>query len=99
MNTVGAAPTTLDTAALANASQAKRKAVLKETVQEMVGVTFFGQMLKMARNSPLKGEFGHGGRGEEIFGNQLDAEFARRAGREMKNGLSDSIYKRLVKWV
>ena len=56
-----------------------------------------GEMLKIARGSALKGEFGHGGRGEEIFAAQLDQELARRAGRGARNSLSEAIYDRLVK--
>ncbi len=81
----------------AGASLEQRKAMLRQAADELVGVTFFGTMLKMARNSRLKGSFGHGGRGEDIFGAQLDQELARRAGQGMKNGLSEAIYNRLVK--
>ncbi len=84
---------------VAAASSDKRKAMLRQVVDEMVGVTFFGQVLKMARNSKLKGTIGHGGRGEDIFGGQLDQELARRAGCGMKNSLSETIYNRLVEHV
>ena len=89
----------LDAATVTRASSEQRRAVLRQAVDEMVGVTFFGQMLKIARSSGLKGELGHGGRGEQIFGAQLDQELARRAGEGMPNSLSDAIYNRLVKRV
>jgi len=73
-----------------------RRAMLRRTVDEFVGVTFFGEMLKIARNSSLKGELGHGGWGEEVFGGQLDLELARRAGRGMRNRLSNAIYNRFA---
>src|SRR5690606_19764029 len=79
------------------ASPERRQAMLRQAVDEMVGVTFFAPMLKMARDSKLKGTIGHGGRGEEMFGAQLDQELARRAGAGMKNSLSEALYNRLAK--
>lgn len=76
-------------------SSQRREAALREAVREVVGTTFLGEMLKIARSSPLKTELFHGGRGEEIFRSQLDAELARRAGGAMQNGLADEMYKRL----
>jgi hypothetical protein len=78
----------------AAASSAERRAALRGAANELVGATFFSQMLKMARNSSLKCELGHGGHGEEIFGAQLDQELARRAALAMRNSLSEAIYKR-----
>ena len=75
----------------------QRKAALRTAVQEVVGTTFLGEMLKIARSSPLRTELFHGGRGEEIFRAQLDGELARRAGGAMQSGLSDAIYRRLSK--
>lgn len=99
MSPINATSMNLKSANLATASLDQRKAMLRKAANEMVGVTFFGQMLKMARTSRLKGKFGHGGRGEDIFGGQLDQELARRAGTGMKNSLSDAIYNRLVEHV
>lgn len=94
----GVAGTTLnlDPSRLATASAPVRKQMLRQAVDEMVGVTFFGEMLKIARSSPLKGKIGHGGYGEQVFGPQLDLEFARRAGTGMNNSLSETIYRRLA---
>jgi len=89
-------PGTTDAAA---AARQQRLAKLRRTVNEVVGVTFFGQMLKMARDSTFKGSYGHGGRGEEIFAAQLDMELAQRAGGAMNNSLSDAIYERLARRV
>jgi len=84
---------------LSDATADQRRKVLRESVNVMVGVTFFGQMFKIARDSALKGKYGHGGRGEEMFGSMLDMELAQRMGRGMKNNLSDAIYDRYVKYV
>lgn len=89
----------LDPAKLAALARTQKQAALRQAVGEMVGATFFGEMLKIARSSPLKSELGHGGRGEEVFGAQLDFEFARLAGQGMRGGLTDAICKRLSKGV
>ena len=80
----------------ATAGPAQRKAMLRRATEELVGVTFFGQMLKIARQSKLKGTFGHGGHGEEVFGSQLDQHLAQELGHAVKNDLSESIYKRFA---
>lgn len=97
MTPVSETTRSLAPANVGGASLEKRKAMLRQAADEMVGVTFFGEMLKIARSAKLKGEIGHGGRGEEIFGAQLDQELARRAGGGLNNSLSEAIYNRLVK--
>jgi hypothetical protein len=87
----------LSPARVASANPAQRRQMLRQAIDEVVGATFYGPMLKMARDNPFKGEFGHGGRGEEIFGAQLDMELARRASHTSRNSLSDAIYRRLEK--
>ncbi|HOA73504.1 MAG TPA: rod-binding protein [Phycisphaerae bacterium] len=74
-------------------------AEVRRLVDEFVGVTFFAPMLKTAHNSVLKGKYGHGGRGEEIFQSQLDLEFARNMGRGVRNSLADELYRRLTRQV
>ena len=72
----------------------ERQAALRQSAQEVVGTTFLGEMLKVARSKPFKSKMFHGGRGEEMFQAQLDTELTRRAGGAMKNSLSDAIFKR-----
>jgi hypothetical protein len=81
----------------ASAQTPQSRAVLRKTVGEVLGATFYGEMLKIARSSSLKGEYGHGGRGEDVFQGQLDAEFSRAAGGRMQSGLVDAICHRLTK--
>lgn len=85
--------TSLDTATPTAMQTARRRQVneLREVVGEMVGVTFFGQMLKIAQSNPFKADFAQGGRGEEMFRGQLNMELARRAGRGLRGGLTDRI--------
>lgn len=72
---------------------------LRETINEVVGVTFFAPMLKTAHDSVLKGKYGHGGRGEEAFQGQLDMEFARSIGRGVKTDLAEALYRKLARQV
>lgn len=77
----------------------KQNTSLRRMVDEVVGLTFFGPMLKTAHNSVLKGKYGHGGRGEEVFQSQLDMEFARNVGRGVKTDLAESLYRKLTRQV
>jgi Rod binding domain-containing protein len=69
-------------------------AALRQAANEVVGTVFYAPMLKMARENPFKGKYGHGGRGEEVFGAQLDMELARRASHRLDGGLADAIVRR-----
>ncbi len=72
------------------------KAALKrlhEASGEIVGQVFYGTLLKQMRESSLKGEYGHGGRGEEAFAGQYHAILADRMGKAPNNRLADAIYE------
>ena len=75
--------------------QADSTATLKARAREFVGLTFFAPLLKQASESVLKGKYGHGGRGEQIFRGQLNELLAMRIGRSGRLGLAESIAKRL----
>lgn len=81
------------------AERSQQREQLRQIVNEVVGVTFFAPMLKTAHNSVLKGKYGHGGRGEEVFQSQLDMEFARSVGRGVKTDLAESLYRKLTRQV
>ena len=72
-------------------------AELRHAAEQLVGITFFQTLLQSAHNSTLKGEIGHGGRGEEMFTAQLDVIFAERAAKSSRFGLVDEIYARMAK--
>ena len=99
MNAPSANVLNLNPATVSAASPARHQAMLRQAVGELLGETFFGPMLKLARNSGLRSELGHGGRGEQIFAARLDQELARRAGLGTRDGLSEAIYDRLFKRV
>ncbi|MCP4590607.1 MAG: hypothetical protein GY842_07680 [bacterium] len=77
--------------------QDPRLAQLREVTGQVVGSVFFGTLLKTMRESPLRGSIGHGGRAEEVFASQLDAELASRAGLASRNDLTDTIFKHLAR--
>ncbi len=70
---------------------------LDEATRTLVGSVFYGTLLKTMRESEMKGEIGHGGRGEEAFGAQLDAMLAERAGQATHGGVAGAIYKSLAR--
>ncbi|HOW72466.1 MAG TPA: hypothetical protein PKY77_17850 [Phycisphaerae bacterium] len=92
-------PTQMTSAAVATATPELRQRMLRQVADELVGATFFGPMLKMARENPFKGKIGHGGRGEDMFGAQLDMALAKRASISLKTDLSDAICKRYAKGI
>lgn len=81
------------------AQHKQRLQELRGMVDEAVGVTFFGQMLKMAQNNPFKADYMQGGRGEQVFRGQLNMELARHVGRGVQTGLSQAIYEQLSQHV
>ena len=68
---------------------------LREATGQVVGNVFFGEMFKSMRESPFRGEYGHGGRGEEIFSAQLHGILAERIGMTVSGGLGDALYEAL----
>ncbi len=81
------------TAASGNPRSAQAR--LREATGRMIGSMFFGTMLKAMRESSLKTKYGHGGRGEEIFGAQLHGVLAEQLGVRMRHGVGDALFKRL----
>jgi hypothetical protein len=69
---------------------------LKETAGQIVGSIFYGTMLRSARESKFKGEYGHGGRGEDVFAAQLHGILAERAGNAKTLGVGEALYRRLA---
>lgn len=71
---------------------------LRATTGQIVGSLFYGTLLKVMRESEMKGEYGHGGRGEEVFSAQLHGILAERLGTaSSQRGLADNLYERLEK--
>lgn len=75
----------------------ERQRELKRAAGELVGAVFFGPMLKAMRNSGLKGKYGHGGRGEEIFSAQLHEVLVKRIGESQNFGINEALYQHFAK--
>ncbi len=73
----------------------RREDLLRDRVDEAVGITFFGTLLKTMQNSTLKGSYGHGGRGEEVFRGQLNLLLAKRIGQASSFELNEAVYRSL----
>ena len=67
---------------------------LKQAADEIVGSVFYGTMLRQLRSSTMKGKYGHGGRGEEVFQAQLDQILAKEMGQGKNANISEAIVNR-----
>ena len=70
---------------------------LRRSIGQVFGSVFFGTLLRAMRTGELKGPYGHGGFGEEVFGAQLDGILAERSGTSMANSLLDALYTSLAR--
>ncbi len=68
---------------------------LREVTGQVIGSVFFGTLLRTMRESSMKGPYGHGGRGEEVFAAQLHNIYAEQVGTSLRSGVSETIYQRL----
>ncbi|MBN2560367.1 MAG: hypothetical protein JXQ75_05495 [Phycisphaerae bacterium] len=67
--------------------------LLRQRVGEFVGDVFYGTLIRQMQASKLKGEYFHGGRGEEVFQAQLGMELAQRMGRAIDDPIANRIYE------
>ena len=68
---------------------------LRQAAGQTVGSFFYGTLLRTMRESSLKGDYGHGGRGEDVFAGQLHNMMAERLGTSPNNDLGDIVYRSL----
>ena len=68
---------------------------LRTVVDEFVGLSFFGTLMRQFRQSQDMNSPFHGGQGEKIFAAQLDAEFAQRIGQRFQSTLGETMYRQL----
>lgn len=73
-----------------------RLKALRDVAGQVVGSVFYGQLLRNLRDSSLKGQYGHGGRGEEVFQAQMDQFLAEEAGQARGFDLAEAIYQRFA---
>ena len=70
---------------------------IREHVGEFVGSVFYGTLMRQMEDSTLKGKYGHGGRGEEIFQGQLNMELAKRMGRSPNDPIATCMYESIMR--
>jgi len=66
---------------------------LREAFQDFVGQTLFGQMLQSMRSTVGKPAYFHGGRGEEVFQQQLDAVLVEQISEASSSTVADPMYE------
>jgi peptidoglycan hydrolase FlgJ len=66
---------------------------LRQTFQDFVGETLFGEMLKQMRKSVGKTPYFHGGRTEEVFQQQLDQVMAQKMSKASADKLAGPMYE------
>lgn len=66
---------------------------LRKAFDAFVGETFFGQMLKSMRKTVGKPAYFHGGRGEEVFTQQLDQVLAQKLSETSADKLAGPMYE------
>lgn len=70
---------------------------LRDAADQLVATAFILPMLEQARNDPFKSDMFHGGKGEEVFGQQLDVIFADNITKSANFGISDALVQRFQK--
>ena len=68
---------------------------LTKQAQKLVSQTFYGALMKQARNDPFKSELMDGGRGGEAFGQMLDQHLADHMSRSTGSKLVRSVVNKL----
>jgi len=66
---------------------------LRRNFEDFVGQTLFGEMLKSMRKTQHKPAYFHGGRGEEIFQQQLDQVLAEKLSHASAEKLAGPMYE------
>lgn len=66
---------------------------LKKEFENFVGETCFGQMLRSMRKTVDKPEYTHGGRGEEVFQQQLDQLLVERITEASAERFADPMFE------
>lgn len=68
----------VETAAGQDAATGEPSSELREAFDSFVGQSFYGMLMKTMRQSLNKSPYFHGGRGEEVFQQQLDQVLVER---------------------
>ncbi len=66
---------------------------LREAFRDFVGQTMFGQMLQSMRTTVGKPAYFHGGRGEEVFQQQLDQLLVEKISDSSASTVADPMFE------
>ena len=77
--------------AKAPSSSAAADPKLRQAFDAFVGEAFFAQTLKSMRKTLGKPAYFHGGRAEEVFGQQLDQILAEKIGKNNAGRMANSL--------
>jgi peptidoglycan hydrolase FlgJ len=66
---------------------------LRDSFRDFVGQTLFGQMLSSMRTTVGKPAYFHGGRGEEVFQQQLDQLLVEKISDASASTVADPMYE------
>jgi len=83
-------PAAVSTNAITGAQSAKAR---RKAYGEVVGNMFYGTLLKQMNESKIKGNYFHGGRGEEAFRGQLALELGKRMGQSPTDPLVNRMFE------
>ena len=70
---------------------------LRKAAEQLVATTFIQPMLAKMREDPFKNDLFHGGRTEEIFGEQLDTILSERIVSRADFSIVDAVYNTIAK--
>lgn len=84
-------------AAARRPAEASAAATRRESATQLVSMLFYEPALAELRKSPFGTKFGSGGRGEEVFGEQLDKQLALRIAGQDQSGMAKAIAAKLDK--
>jgi peptidoglycan hydrolase FlgJ len=89
---LGAAPIAPISAAPKTDALSKDNPELKKAFTDFVGQTFYGQMLKSLRSTVDKPAYFHGGRGEEMFQEQMDRVLSEKLAETSAENFSGPMF-------
>lgn len=66
---------------------------LRKAFDQFIGEVFYGQLMKAMRSTQQKPAYFHGGRGEELFQEQLDQTLVEHMTEAQRPSFTDSMFE------
>lgn len=83
--------------AAAGEMDADKAKTLRKAAEQLVATTFIQPMLVKMREDPFQSDLFHGGRTEEVFGEQLDTILSERIVSRADFSIVDAVYNSIAK--